>query len=70
MLYNLHFYRNDELKEVITDNVFMIGEGNRFVSLDVPCYYDKMMLFCEDKRYIATYYYVSRYKGKSVFERR
>jgi hypothetical protein len=66
MLYNLHFYKDDKLQETRKEKVYM---DNRFVTLEVPYSYDKMMLFDEDSRYIVTYYYVSRYKGKSVFRR-
>jgi hypothetical protein len=67
MLYNLHFYKNDKFQEIRKEKIYM---NFRFLELDVPFDYDKMMLFYEDSRYIVTYYYISRYKGKSMFERR
>ena len=70
MKYNLRFYKDEKLKEVREEEVFMIGDGNRFISLDVPCSYDTIKLFCGDKKYIAIYDYRVRDNGKSVFERR
>lgn len=66
MIYSLHFYKDNKLQEIREEKVYM---DNRFVTLEVPYAYDKMMLFDEDSRYLVTYYYVSRHKGKSVFRR-
>jgi len=69
MKYNLHFYEKNKLKEIITSNAFMYGEGNKFLSYDIPSTYDKLKLFDKDNRYIITYRYVERQENKSIFRR-
>ena len=69
MDYYLKFFEKKKLQKVVKEKVYMFGEGNKYISCYVPASYDTVMLFDKDVRFIITYYFVSRNKGKSVFKR-
>lgn len=69
MIYNLHFYKKGKLQKIIKEEeIYMYGEGNKFLSCNVPFSYDELRLFDKDNRYIVTYRHVNK-KDKSILKR-